>query len=77
MSKIPFKVAYEYNPISPLNLAPIPTNSSFSSNVKKRVKETQSLHQKVQEKILQWNEEYKKQVNQFQKPTSFKERDLT
>lgn len=41
----PFEVVYGQNPISPLELAPLPTTQQFSGDAEERVKFIKKLHE--------------------------------
>ncbi|GKV50106.1 hypothetical protein SLEP1_g56821 [Rubroshorea leprosula] len=49
--KYPFEVLYGMHPLSPLNLAPLPTSRQFSTDVEQRAKEIKKLHEEVHEKL--------------------------
>ena len=72
----PFKVAYGYNPWSPLDLVPIPNPTKFSLDAEKRAKEIQELHAKVRERIEKSNEQAKQRANRHRRDTQFQPRDL-
>ncbi|CAL2257294.1 unnamed protein product [Prunus armeniaca] len=72
----PFMVVYGSNPISPLDLAPLPTSYQFSGDAEERAKNIKKLHEQVRERIIKQNEKYQRQANKHRKPAAFKEGDL-
>ena len=72
----PFDIVYGQNPISPLDLAPLPTTHQFRGDVGERVKNIKKLHEQVRDRILKQTEKYKKQANKHRKQAIFKEGDL-
>ncbi|GKV49807.1 hypothetical protein SLEP1_g56538, partial [Rubroshorea leprosula] len=49
--KCPFEVVYGVRPLSPLDLAPLPTSRQFSADAEQRAKEIKKLHEEVREKL--------------------------
>ncbi|GKU97098.1 hypothetical protein SLEP1_g10278 [Rubroshorea leprosula] len=49
--KCPFEVVYGVRPLSPLDLAPLPTSRQFSVDAKQRAKEIKKLHEEVREML--------------------------
>ena len=72
----PFEVVYGLNPTSPLDLAPLPTDHSFSRDADERVKFIKKLHGQVRDHIIKQNEKYRGQANKHKKPAYFEEGDL-
>jgi hypothetical protein len=72
----PFEVVYGLNPISPLDLAQIPTNIQFSGDADERAKGIKKLHEQIRGQIEKKNEKYRMQANKHRKPMTFKEGDL-
>jgi hypothetical protein len=72
----PFEVVYGQNPISPLDLTPLPVTHHFSGDAEERVKDIKRLHEQVQSKIMQQNERYQKSANKHRRHVEFKEGDL-
>lgn len=48
----PFMVVYGSNPISPLDLAPLPTSYQFSGDAEEQAKNIKKLHEQVRERII-------------------------
>ncbi|GKC50298.1 transposon ty3-I gag-pol polyprotein [Tanacetum coccineum] len=72
----PFGVVYGCNPLSPLDLVPLPINSTYSGDGDKRARAVKELHEKVKLKIQKQNPKYAKQANKHRKAATFKEGDL-
>jgi hypothetical protein len=71
-----FKAVYGLNPISPLDLAPIPATIQFSGDADERAKGIKKLHEQIRGQIEKKNEKYRMQANKHRKPMTFKEGDL-
>lgn len=67
---------YGQNPLSPLDLAPLPATHNFSGDAEERVKQIKKLHEQIREKIAKQNELYQAQANKHRKFAEFKEGDL-
>ena len=74
--KTPFKVVYGHNPITPLDLTPIPILKQFSSEAEKHAKHVKELHSQVHNQINIQNMKYKQHVDIRRKRVIFKEGDL-
>jgi hypothetical protein len=72
----PFEAVYGLNPISPLDLAPIPATIQFSGDADERAKGIKKLHEQIRGQIEKKNEKYRMQANKHRKPMTFKEGDL-
>ena len=72
----PFEVVYGFQPIGPLDLAPLVTGKQFSGDAKIRAKKINKLHENVRLKIEKQNEKYMKQSNRHRKFVVFQEGDL-
>jgi hypothetical protein len=72
----PFEAVYGLNPISPLDLAPIPTTIQFSGDADERAKGIKKLHEQIRGQIEKKNEKYRMQANKHRKPMTFKEGEL-
>ena len=55
------------NPITPMDLDPLPATNHVSKNVKKRAKSIKKLHEQVQNIIIKQNERHKKNANRKRK----------
>ncbi|KAJ4705055.1 Transposon Ty3-I Gag-Pol polyprotein [Melia azedarach] len=72
----PFKVVYGFNPITPLDLAPILTSHRVCVDGKKKVKLIKQLHKGVKRHIEKRNAAYAKAANKGRKPIQFVPGDL-
>ncbi|GJT33064.1 receptor-like protein kinase FERONIA [Tanacetum coccineum] len=54
--KSPFEVVYGCNPLSPLDLVPLPINSTYSGDGDERARAVKELHEKVKLKIEKQNQ---------------------
>lgn len=61
------------NPLSPLDLAPLPATQNFSGDAEERVKQIKKLHERIREKIAKQNEKYQAQANKHRLFAEFKE----
>ncbi|PKI52171.1 hypothetical protein CRG98_027441 [Punica granatum] len=76
MWKTPFEVVYGFNPITPLDLAPLPTSSRFCFDGKKRAEQIKALHEQVKKQIKKKNAAYAQGANKGRKPVHFNPGDL-
>ena len=74
--KTPFEVVYGRNPITPLDLMPLPMLKQFSSDADEHARLIKELHSKVSNQIQQQNLKYKKRVDKRRKKVVFKKGDL-
>lgn len=72
----PFEANYGVNPLTPLDLIPIPIESRVSYEAEERAKEMKKLHQQIRAKIEKVNEMYKARANKNRKAPLFKPGDL-
>jgi hypothetical protein len=70
------KLSMALTPISPLDLAPIPTTIQFSGDADERAKGIKKLHEQIRGQIEKKNEKYRMQANKHRKPMTFKEGEL-
>jgi hypothetical protein len=68
----PFEAVYGLNPISPLDLAPIPATIQFSGDADERAKGIKKLHEQIRGQIEKKNEKYRMQANKHRKPMTSK-----
>ncbi|XP_071933817.1 uncharacterized protein [Coffea arabica] len=59
----PFKCAYGFNPLTPLDLVPLPSNERAHLDGKKRAEFVKQLHEKVRANIERRTAQYVKQAN--------------
>jgi len=70
------EVCYGHNPLTPIDLIPIPQKSKVSFKAKARAKEMKRLHEQVREQIEKVNEQYKLKANKNHTLLEFKLGDL-
>jgi len=59
----PFEVVYGFNPLTPLDILPFPTNEFTNLDGKKKADFVRELHARVRANIEKRNEQYAKQAN--------------
>jgi len=62
-SHSPFEVCYEFNPLTPLDLIPIPQDSKVSFEAEEQAKAMKKLHERVKAQIEKVNEQYETMAN--------------
>ena len=72
----PFQIVYGRNPITPLDLVPIPITEHFSSDGEEQAKRIRELHEQVRQRIIQQNDKYKLRADRRRKKVVFQEGDL-
>ncbi|XP_012472427.1 uncharacterized protein LOC105789600 [Gossypium raimondii] len=63
----PFEVVYGFNPLTPLDLLPLPSDKLVHVDGKKKANFVKQLHQRVRDNIEQRTEQYAHQVNNGRK----------
>ncbi|GKF11542.1 RNA-directed DNA polymerase [Tanacetum coccineum] len=74
--KSPFKVVYGRNPITPLDLVPVPDMGQFSEERADQSEHIKDLHRLVQEQIIRHNKQYKEYADNHRKQVLYREGDL-
>ncbi|GJY44978.1 putative CCCH-type zinc finger family protein [Tanacetum coccineum] len=74
--KSPFKVVYGRNPITPLDLVPVPEVGQFSEEGADQSEQIKELHRSVQEQIIWNNKQYKEHADKRRKNILYREGDL-
>ena len=74
-SHSPFEVVYGFNPLTPLDLLPIPYDCVMNANGVDRAEKIKALHRHVREQIEKKNAQVAKQHNKGRKPLVLKEGD--
>ena len=67
----PFKVVYGFNPLTPLDLSPLPTKEQLNLNGEEKAEFVKKLHEKVRANIEKKTEQYAKQANKGRKRVVF------
>nr|KYP50633.1 Transposon Ty3-I Gag-Pol polyprotein [Cajanus cajan] len=71
----PFEIVYGFNPLTPLDLLPLPDVASFIHKEGTRAEFVKKLHERVREHIQSQTEKYQKYNNKGRKEVVFKEGD--
>ncbi|PKI49539.1 hypothetical protein CRG98_030076 [Punica granatum] len=74
--KTPFEVVYGFNPITPLDLAPLRASSRLCFDGKKRDEQIKALHEQVKLQIEKKNAAYAQGANKGRKQVQFNPGDL-
>ena len=72
----PFEVVYGFNPLSPLDLLPLPLSERVSTDGKRKADTILKFHEKVCDNIKAKTEIYTRKANKKRKEVIFKEGDL-
>ncbi|GKV10964.1 hypothetical protein SLEP1_g22259 [Rubroshorea leprosula] len=67
----PFEIVYGFNPLTPLDLLPLPIDERASLDGKKKVEVVNQLHERVRQNIERQTEQYANQANKGQKKVVF------
>ncbi|KAA3480577.1 Transposon Ty3-I Gag-Pol polyprotein [Gossypium australe] len=67
----PFEIVYGFNPLTPLDLVPLPNDQFIHVDAKKKNEYVKELHQKVQANIEARTESYVQKVNKGRKRVAF------
>lgn len=67
----PFEIVYGFNPLSPLDLVPIPIEERTSLDGKRKAELVKQLHEKVKQNIEKRTDQYMKQANKGRKRVVF------
>ncbi|GKV11014.1 hypothetical protein SLEP1_g22303 [Rubroshorea leprosula] len=67
----PFEVVYSFNPLTPLDLLPLPIDEQARVDGKKKAKVVKQLHERVRQNIERRAEQYAKQANKGCKKVVF------
>ena len=58
-----FEIVYAFNPLTPLDLLPLPVSEMTSLNSEKKVEMVKKLHESVRKPIEKKNEQYATKAN--------------
>ncbi|KAL4386359.1 hypothetical protein GQ457_09G017630 [Hibiscus cannabinus] len=67
----PFEVVYGFNPITPLDLLPLPREQVMNSDGQSKAEYVRKLHQQVKENLERRTQQYEKQANKGRKRVTF------
>ena len=59
----PFKIVYGFNPLTPLDLLPLPINERTSLDGQKKVEMVKKLHESARQHIEKKNKQYATTIN--------------
>ncbi|KAF7835025.1 Transposon Ty3-I Gag-Pol polyprotein [Senna tora] len=65
----PFEIVYGFNPLTPLDMLPLPSSEQTNLDGKKKAEFVQGLHAKVWANIERKNEQYARQANKGRRKT--------
>ena len=67
----PFEIVYDFNPLTPLDLLPLPVNERTSLDGQKKAEIVKKLHESVQQHIEKKNEQYANKANKGHRQVIF------
>ena len=67
----PFEIVYGFNPLTPLDLLPLPVNEMTSFDGKKKAEMVKKLHESVRKHIEKKNEQYPTKANKGRRQVLF------
>jgi hypothetical protein len=70
-----FEIVYSFNPLTPLDLLPLPVNEKTSLDGQKKAKMMMTLHESVQQLIEKKNEQYATKANKGRRQVIFESGD--
>jgi hypothetical protein len=59
----PFEIVYGFNPLTPLDLIPLPVDERVSLDGNKKTQVVKDLHAKIRQQIEKKNEQYTNKAN--------------
>ncbi|KAI3453490.1 hypothetical protein Pfo_010153 [Paulownia fortunei] len=71
----PFEIVYGFNPLTPLDLTPLPLNERVNLDGKKKAEFVMQIHEKAKQHIERRTEQYAKQANKGRKKVIFESGD--
>ncbi|GKB51599.1 RNA-directed DNA polymerase [Tanacetum coccineum] len=74
--KSPFEVVYRQNPVTLLDLVPVPEAGQFSEEGADQYEQIKELRRSVQEQIIRHNKQYKEHADKCHKQVLYREGDL-
>ncbi|KAI4320605.1 hypothetical protein MLD38_034066 [Melastoma candidum] len=72
----PFEIVYGFNPLTPLDLTPLPSDEITSLDGKHKAELVKKIHEEARSRILHKNEQAADQANRRRKHVTFKPGDL-
>ncbi|CAM8960386.1 unnamed protein product [Rhodiola kirilowii] len=74
--KSPFEVVYGFNPLTPIELSPLPVEKQFSGDADEHAEHIKKVHSQVRYQIEKSNQKYKARADKNRKKLVFKKGDL-
>ena len=71
----PFEIVYGFNPLTPIDLLPLPPNNFMSVDTNSKANLVKKLHKQVKERIKKQNAKVALRVNKGRKPMIFQPED--
>jgi hypothetical protein len=71
----PFEIVYGFNPLTPLDLVPLPITEIASLNGKRKAEMVRKIHEHAKKQIEKKNEQAARSANKGRKKVSFQPRD--
>ena len=68
----PFEIVYGFNPLTPLDLIPLPTSEIVSLDGKRKAEMVRKIHEKARLQIEKKNEQYARAANKGRTSVTFK-----
>jgi len=59
----PFEIVYSFNPLTPLDLIPLPVDERVSVDDNKKAQVVKDIHAKIRQQIKKKNEQYANKAN--------------
>jgi len=67
----PFEVVYGFNPLTPMDLIPLPVNEQGSLDGKKKAEKVKEIHERVKQQIEKKNQQYATHANKGRRQVTF------
>ena len=67
----PFEIIYGFNPLTPFDLVPLPSNEQTNLDGAAKAKLVRDMHEKVRDQIIKKNEHYARLANRGRRHVSF------
>ena len=67
----PFEIVYGFNPLTPLDLIPLPVSEISSLDGKKKAEMVKKIHEEARQHLMKKNEQYAAQANKGRKKVIF------
>jgi len=71
----PFEVVYSFNPLTPMDLIPLPINERVNLDGKKKAEMVKKIRERVKQQIEKKNEQYATHANKRRRRVTFEPRD--